>query len=190
MSKSIISRVVWGYGILILIFILMICAFVVNITVDRFNNAQNLMIGEINIRAERLMQTAGEQLVDPSAEKLARLQLLHQELGELLEDQPEIVGSFFLPEQLSRLYLDIRSEFLEDSNSTFSRVQRSDGRDARVLQDYMSGGFRFIQELHDYDFQVERFRGRLVTLLIVLFAVLVLAGTAAVSYTHLRAHET
>jgi len=180
MSKSIISRVVWGYGILILILILMICAFVVNITVDKFNNAQNLMIGEMNIRAQRLMQTAGDQLVDPSAEKLAKLQLLHQELGELLGEQPEIVGSFFLPEQLSRLYMDIRSEFLEESNSKFSRVQRSDGRDDRALQDYMNGVFRFIQQLHDYDFQVERFRGRLVTLLIVLFAVLVLAGTAVV----------
>ena len=30
MSKSIFSRVVWGYGILILILILMISAFVVN----------------------------------------------------------------------------------------------------------------------------------------------------------------
>jgi methyl-accepting chemotaxis protein len=182
MSKSIISRVVWGYGILVLILILMICAFVVNITVDKFNNAHNLMIGEMNIRVQRLMQTAGDQLADPSAEKLARLQLLHQELGELLGEQPEIVGSFVLPEQLSRLYMDIRSEFLEGSDSRFSRVQRSDGMDDRALQDYMNGGFRFIQELHDYYFQVVRFRERLVTLLMVLFAVLVLAGTAVVVF--------
>jgi methyl-accepting chemotaxis protein len=180
MSKSIMSRVVWGYGILILILILMICVFVVNITVDKFSNAQNLMIGEVHTRAERLIQTASGQLVAPSAENLAKLQLLHQELGELLGEEPEMVGSFFLSEQLSRLFRDMRSEFLEESDRKYLRVQRSGGRDARALQDYIDSGFRFIQELDDYNFQVERFRGRLVTLLIILFAVLVLVGTAVV----------
>jgi len=180
MSKSILSRVVWGYGILILILILMVCAFVVNITVDKFSNAQSLTIGKMYTRAERLLQAASGQLAAPSAENLAKLGLLHQELGELLGAEPEMLGSYFLPEELSSGYSDIRSRFLEESNRIFLGVQQAGGRDAEALQEYIDNGFRFVGELHDYDFQVERFRGRLVTLLIVLFTVLVLAATAVV----------
>jgi methyl-accepting chemotaxis protein len=178
MSKSILSRVVWGYGILILILILMIFAFTVNITVDRFSNTLSSRIGALCSGAERLIRTANGQLVNPSAENLARLQLLHQELGELLAEEPEMPGSFFLPEELARRYSDIRSRFLGQSSGIFPGVQQ--GRDVRVLQEYIEGGFRFVGELHDFNLQVERFRGRLVTIIIVFFAALVLAGTAAV----------
>ena len=180
MRKSILNRVVWGYGILVLILILMISAFIVNITVDKFSYAQNLMTGNMHTSAENLIQTASAQLVAPSAENLAKLQLLHQELNELLREEPQMVGSFFLPEQLSVLYEDIRSEFLEESSRNFQRFRQGGSRDVQALQEYINGGFRFIEQLHGYNFQVERFRGRLVTLLIILFAVLVLAGTAVV----------
>jgi methyl-accepting chemotaxis protein len=180
MSKSILSRVVWGYGILILILILMICAFVVNITVDRLSNAQSLTNGQMFTRAEGLIQTASGQVAAPSAENFARLQLLHQELDELLGEEPEMLGSFFLPEELSLGYTDIRSRFLEESSRIFLRVQQGGGRDVQALQEYISSGFRFIEQLHDYNFQAERFRGRLVTLLIIFFAALVLAGTAVI----------
>ena len=180
MSKSILSRVVWGYGILILILILMILAFIVNITVDKFSNAQNLRIGAMHVAAERLIQTANTQMVNPSAENLARLQLLHQELDELLREEPETLGSFFLPEDLSLGYSDIRSRFLERSDGIFLRMQQGAGTDVQVLQEYIDSGFRFIGELYDYSFRVERFRGRLVTLLIVFFAALVLSGTAVI----------
>ena len=178
MSKSILSRVVWGYGILILILILMISAFIVNITMDKFSNAQSIMIGNVHAQAERLIQTATGQLVAPSAETIARLELLHQGLAEMLAEEPEMMGSFFLPEQLSFLFADVRSEFLERSDSAFSRVRQ--GGDAEALQEYINEGFRFLEELHDYNYRVERFRGRLVTLLIILFAVLVLGTTAVV----------
>ena len=180
MSKSILNRVVWGYGILILILILMVCAFIVNITVDKFSNAQNLMIGNVNTRAECLIQAAGFQLVNPSAENLAKLELLHRELGELLGVEPGAAGSFFLPEQLSLRYRDIRSEFLVESNRIYSKVQQGRGRDKETLQGYIDEGFRFIGELQDYNFEVERFRGRLVTLLIILFAVLLLGATVVI----------
>ena len=180
MSKSILSRIVWGYGILILILILMISAFVVNITVDKFSNAQNLMTGNVQYRAERVIQAATDQLMTPSAQNLAKLELLHRELKELLGEEPETVGSFFLPEQLSGLYTEIRSEFVGQSNGAFARVSQGGGRDLQAMQEYISGGFRFIERLNDYIYQVERFRGRLVTLLIILFAVLVLAGVAVV----------
>jgi methyl-accepting chemotaxis protein len=180
MSKSILSRIVWGYGILILILILIISVFVVNITVDKFSNNQNLMAGNMHIQTERLIQTAIGQLVAPSAENLARLQLLHQELNEMLSEEPEVVGSFFLPEQLSVLYMDIRSDFLQRSNSLFSRVRQEGGRDTEALQEYIDGGFRFLRVLQDYSYRVERFRGTLVTLLTILFAVLVLGATAVI----------
>jgi methyl-accepting chemotaxis protein len=130
--------------------------------------------------AERLIQTAGGQVVAPSAENLAKMQLLHQELIELLGEEPEMVGSFFLPEELSLGYTDIRSRFLEESNRTLLAVQQGGGRDVQALQEYIDSGFRFLEELHDYGFQVERFRGRVVTLLTIFFAALVLAGTAVV----------
>jgi methyl-accepting chemotaxis protein len=180
MSKSILSRVVWGYGILILILILMMSAFVVNITVDKFSNAQNLMTGNMYTRAERLIQAASDQLASPSSGNLAKLELLHLELKELLGEEPQMVGSFFLPERLSDLYTDIRSEFITQSISVFSRVRQGGGRDPTALREYIDEGFRFIDQLQDYSFQVERFRGRLVTLLIILFAILVLVGTAVV----------
>ena len=93
-----------------------------------------------------------------------------------------MMGSFFLPEQLAVLLADIRSVFLERINSAFSRVLQQGGRDAEALQGYIDEGFRFLEELHDYDARVERFRGRLVTLLIILFAVLVLGATAVVVF--------
>jgi methyl-accepting chemotaxis protein len=180
MSKSILNRVVWGYGILILILILMVSVFVVNITVDKFGNAQSIMIGEVHGQAEQLTRLATGQLAAPSAQTLARLELLHQELAEKLAEEPEMMGSFFLPEQLSVFFADVRSEFLEHSNSAFSRVLQQRGRDAEALQEYIDQGFRFLGLLHDYEYRVERFRGRLVTLLIILFAVLVLGATAVV----------
>jgi methyl-accepting chemotaxis protein len=180
MSKSILNRVVLGYGILILILILMVCAFVVNITVDKFSNSQNLMIGNINTRAERLVQAAGFQLVSPSAENLAKLELLHQELGELLGAEPGAGGGFFLPEHLSLRFRDIRAEFLLEGNRIYSNVQQGRGRDKEAMQQYIDESFRFIGALQDYSFQVERFRGRLVTLLIILFAVLVLGATVVI----------
>ena len=180
MSKSILGRVVWGYGILILILILLISLFVVNITVDKFSNTQSLLIASVHTRAEQLIQTAAGQLASPSAETFARLELLHQELAEKLAGQPEMMGSFFLPEQLADLFADVRSQFLERGNSAFSRVRQQGGRDAEALQAYINEGFRFLEELHDYDNRVERFRGTLVTLLIILFTVLVLGATAVV----------
>jgi methyl-accepting chemotaxis protein len=180
MSKSILSRVVWGYGILILILILMISVFVVNISVDKVSNTQNLVIGNVSTQAEQLIQTATDQLASPSAQTIAKLELLHQELAGMLTEEPETMGSFFLPEQLSFLFADIRSEFLRRSEDALSKVRQRGGKDAAALQEYTDEGFRFLRRLQDYNYQVERFRGRLVTLLIVLFAVLVLGAAAVI----------
>ena len=48
MSKSILSRIVWGYGILILILILMVFSFIVSTTLDKLSSAQNLTIHPSN----------------------------------------------------------------------------------------------------------------------------------------------
>jgi methyl-accepting chemotaxis protein len=180
MSKSIVSRVVWGYGILILILVLMVSVFVVSITVEKFATAQSIVSGTLDAGTERLIRTASSQLAAPSSDNLAQLRLLHQELGELLRSEAQTLSSFFLPEQLSASYTDLRSRFDDESERIFANLQRGDGRDEQVLQEYIEAGFAFLEELHEHSFQIERFRGRLVTLLIAAFTVLVLAGTAVV----------
>ena len=93
MSRSILSRVVWGYGILILILILMVFAFVINITIDKLSSAQNLSVGNIQAAAQTLIRNAAGQIVDPSRENLIRLQLLHQEFMDLVGDEKAIFSS-------------------------------------------------------------------------------------------------
>jgi methyl-accepting chemotaxis protein len=179
MSKSILSRIVWGYGILILILILTIFAFVVDITVDKLASVQNLGIWKMHTSAAAVIQNATGQLIAPSAENLAGLTLLHRELRELVSEQ-EMAGNFFLPEELALRYEQLRTRFLEDSRRIFSRIEQTGGEDGQVLRDYIQTGFGFIEGLHAYNLGAERFRGRLVTLLIFFFAALVLVGTAAV----------
>ncbi|MBN2553874.1 MAG: hypothetical protein JXB06_13940 [Spirochaetales bacterium] len=171
MSKSILSRVVWGYGILILVLILMIFAFVVNITVDKISSTQNLIISEIQGATGEAIENAVDQLLNPSAETVARIRLLHRELVDLLGSEQEMSGSYFLPEELSLRYVEIRSRFLAESEAMIQQ---------QAFQSYIGEGLRFIDELHSYNLQVERFRARLITLLIVLFTALVLAAAAVV----------
>ena len=180
MSKSILSRVVWGYGILILVLILMIFAFVVNVTVDKISSTQNLIISQIQGATGEVIENAVDQLLNPSAETAARIQLLHRELADLLGSEQELSGSFFLPEELSLRYVEIRSRFLAESEATLQRVRQSQGREQQAFQGYISEGLRFIDELQSYNLQVERFRARMITLLIILFAALVLAATTVV----------
>ncbi|UCF97167.1 MAG: hypothetical protein JSV89_18645 [Spirochaetaceae bacterium] len=178
MKKSILSRVVWGYGILILVLILMIFTFVVTITVDKLASAQNLTVAELRAGAGELIQYATAQLGAPSAENLARLQLQYREFGKLLEQ--EMLGSFYLPEDFSRRFAEIRGRFLQDSQTLLPRLEQSGAAGRTALQEFMTAGFHFIDNLGEYNLRVERFRGRLVTLLIVFFAALVVAGTAVV----------
>ena len=180
MSRSILSRVVWGYGILILILILMVFAFVINITIDKLSSAQNLSVGNIQAAAQTLIRNAAGQIVDPSRENLIRLQLLHQEFMDLVGDEKAILGRFFLPEELSLRYGAIRTRFIEEQASIFSAVEQSRGEDPDLLQDYIAGGFGFIEELHTYNREVAQYRERLITILIILFAALVLGGTGVV----------
>jgi methyl-accepting chemotaxis protein len=180
MSKSILSRIVWGYGILILILILLVFAFVVNITVDKLSTAQNLSVGNIQAAAQTLIQNATGQVVKPSRENLIRLQLHHQEFMDLVGDEQVILGRFFLPEELSLRYGAIRTRVIETQASFFSSVEESRGEDLEVLQEYIAGGFGFIEELHTYSREVEQYRERLITILIILFATLVLVGTGVV----------
>ncbi|MBA7569724.1 hypothetical protein ES708_11465 [subsurface metagenome] len=177
MSKSILSRIVWGYGILILILILIVFAFVVNITVDKLSSAQNLVVGNIQAAAARLIQNATGQVLAPSRENLVRLQLLHQEFTDLVGDEQLIPGRFFLPEELSLRYGAIRTRIIEEQARIFSAIEQSRGEDPEVLQKYIAGGFGFIEELRNYNRAIEQFRGRLITILIFFFAALVLVGT-------------
>ena len=180
MSKSILNRIVWGYGILILILILMIFAFVVNITVDRLSSAQNLITGEIHLKVEKLVQHATEQALSPSTENFVKLQLLHQELIQVVIEQQELVGGFFLPAELNLRYGQIRSQFIENSDRMFKPIEQTGGREKQAVTAYISDSFRFLDELHAYNLQVQRFRAQLVTLLIVFFSTLVVAGVAVV----------
>jgi methyl-accepting chemotaxis protein len=179
MSKSILSRIVWGYGILFLILILTVFAFVVNITVDKLASAQNLTIGRMQSLAGRLIQNTTAQMRSPSAEALAGLKLLHRELADLVGEQ-EIVGSSFLPEDLVLDYAALRARFLERSGEAFARIEQSRGAGQGALQEYAAAGFRFMDDLGDYSLQAERFRGKLATLLMVFFAGLVVAGAAVI----------
>jgi len=180
MSKSILSRIVWGYGILILILILIVFTFVVNITVDKLSNAQNLAVGNIEDAAERLMQNAAGQALTPSRENFVRLQLLHQEFTDLVGEEQLLPGSFFLPEEMSLRYGAIRTRIIEGQARIFTALEQSRGEDPAVLQEYISGGFGFIEELRNYNRAIEQFRGRLITILIIFFAALVLGGTGVV----------
>lgn len=180
MNKSIISRVMWGYGILILILVLMICAFFVNLTIDRFGHTQNITTAEILDGAEQLIEIGTGQLAAPSAETMLKVQLFHQELVGLLQGEQEMSGGFFLPEELISRYTEIRSEFLERSSAAFVPVRQAGGADLSALREYLAVNFDFIDELQEYNLQVERFRGRLATLIVIIFAVLALAGTAVV----------
>ena len=180
MSKSILSRIVWGYGILILILILIVFAFVVNITVDKLSSAQNLAVGNIQAAAVRLIQNATGQVLAPSRENLVRLQFLHQEFTDLVGVEQLTPGRFFLPEELSLRYDAIRTRVIGEQARIFPAIEQSRGEDPEVLQEYIASGFGFIEELHTYNRAVEQFRGRLITILTILFAVLVLVGIGVV----------
>ncbi len=180
MRKSIVSRIIWGYGILILIAVLMVFCFLVYSTVDRLGASEAALLARVSVKAAGVLEAATTQLNNPSPENMLRLTERHKEYLDLAAEAQETPGRFFLSSEMLSSYGDLLSRILDRQTSLFQRVDRGGGEDRQALQGYIDEGFAFLEDLYDYGLQVQEFRERVSTILIVFFCVLVLVAAGIV----------
>jgi hypothetical protein len=182
MSRSISTRILWGYGILILLMILTIFCFVVHVTVDKLGGAEYAKLAELQNKAERVLGTAALLSNTASQPGSVEFGLRHGELMEAVQRLEEMPGRFFLPESLIKSYNELRSRFLREQTERFRDIGQIGGGDKESLQLYIEGGFSFLEELYGYGQAARAFRNRLSTILIACFSAFIAIGVGFIVF--------
>ncbi len=182
MSRSISTRIAWGYGILILLMILTVFCFVVHVAVDKLGGSESAKLAELQNKAGRVLETAALPSNTASQTSSVELGLRHGELMEALERLEEMPGRFFLPESLIKRYSELRSRFLREQTERFRDIGETVGAEKESLQLYIEGDFFFLEELHSYAQEARAFRHRLSTILIVFFSGFIAIGVGLVVF--------
>jgi methyl-accepting chemotaxis protein len=180
MRRSITGRIVWGYGLLILTIVVLICAFLVHITVAKLGTQENIALQKLYGAGGELMRQATAQLLQPSTAEAGALVAAHRELTALAEQLPAPPGRFLLPEAVTRKYIQSRQRILSDLQSLFRSIQQSRIPDPGLLRGYIEEGYAILGQLQDYGLQAQLVRDRLSTVLIAVFCLLILGALAAV----------
>ncbi len=175
MKKSILSRLVLGYGIFVVIILLLVFVFAASIVIDKIGSTERVILNDIAYKVEALSFTV-------SRESLDALTSGHNELFEQIGQIPALPGRFFLPERFQTLYSDLRQMILTDLHSDFKELESKALRlrqDLPELQTYLARSSGVLKKLNNYRNQAEAYRDRLMNLMIVIFCFFTLLGVAA-----------
>ncbi len=182
MKKSIFSRFVLGYGILMLIVVLMVISFGLNLTIETFNYADRSQVNHIIEVIESLAIQSGMLLHDTAMERFNRLSELQLVLITLVA--PEHSKSFYLPERLHEDYREIQVEVLGPYRDAFRHIQslahKTDETLGPVVHRYLGSSQALIESLNEIRDRIDLAGSRLILVIGIVFAFFTLLGAVTV----------
>ncbi|MBA7659075.1 hypothetical protein ES703_67039 [subsurface metagenome] len=179
-KRSVISRLVVGYGIFLLTILLLVITSVVYIAVHRIGRSERLIVDSLILQVERLSRQA--LLPDPDFEK--NFVSPHREFFRQIEKINFLPGRFFLPERFPERFVQIQRSILTDFQSEFKSFINTVKGNPEALRSYLAQNLNQLELLNDYRVDADIYRNQLLNMIIIIFIFFALlgAGTAAVYF--------
>ena len=178
MKSSIISRLVLGYGIIILIVVLMVFTFAMYITIHKVGRSERVFLDDLVQKAQNLSLKTTLQISEPTQDNFISLTALHNELINRVRERTSLPDRLFLPERFYSRFSSLRQWILSDFHQYFENLQL---KYDHALQVYIIQSSSLLKMLNDYRVETDLFRNRLLNFLIVIFCFLALVGGGTIA---------
>jgi methyl-accepting chemotaxis protein len=167
MKKSIVSRIVAGYGYLALLLLCLVFATVLHVSIGWLGNAEAGVLRTIVRPAQSLFQAVAERRgIEPE----------HAALVRALESSETLPGRFFLPESLAGRYERLRSQALRELAPLPGSGDGLSSSGTAEIRSYLQPVRRLLDGLEDYAARTNQFRARLEIILLAIIGLLALTG--------------